>query len=129
MPALTVFYDGRCGLCRSSAERIRRRDPQGRIALVDLYSPDLTERFPQVDPVAARRWMQAVDAQGRVYSGVDAWAQVAHTLPGWGWLGWLLELPGLHALAARVYDWVARNRYRWNRRLCSAESCSRHRPR
>ncbi len=126
MAELTVLFDGACGLCRASAERVRRIDPHGRIELLDLYDPAATERFPQVDPDKALRLMQAVDRRGRVFSGVDAWARIGLALPAWKWLAWVLLAPGVHFVAGRVYGWVARNRYRWNREECADESCTQH---
>lgn len=126
MTEVTVLYDGNCALCRASAERLRRHDPQSRIELLDLHDPSVPQRFPQVDPEKAMRLMQAVDRQGRVSSGVDAWSAVGRALPGWRAAAWLLKLPGIHGLATRVYAWVARNRYRWNREACADGSCTLH---
>jgi predicted DCC family thiol-disulfide oxidoreductase YuxK len=123
---LTVLYDGHCVLCRASAERLRRHDPGRRIELLDLHDPSVPERFPQVDPETAMRLMQAVNTAGRVLSGVDAWAEVGRTLPGWRAAAWLLQVPGIHALAGWIYGWVARNRYRWNQEACAEGSCSLH---
>jgi len=124
--ALTVLYDGECALCRTSADRVRRLDRGGRIELLDLHDASVPQRFPRVDLQEAMLWMQAVDPQGRVYSGVDAWARIGLTLPAWKWLAWVLLVPGIHFLAARVYAWVARNRYRWNREACADGSCAVH---
>ncbi len=126
MPELTVLYDGNCALCRASVARLRRLDRGGRIALLDLHDPSVPARFPQVDREKALRRMQAVDAAGRVSSGVDAWAQIARALPGWRVSAWLLGIPGLHRVAEWVYAWVARNRYRWNREACADGSCTLH---
>jgi len=123
---LTVLYDGKCALCRASAERVRRHDREHRIELLDLHHPSVASRFPQVNPEKALRLMQAVDAAGRVSSGVDAWAEVGRALPGWRAAAWLLDAPGIHALAGWAYGWVARNRYRWNRQACADGSCSVH---
>jgi predicted DCC family thiol-disulfide oxidoreductase YuxK len=123
---LTVLYDGNCGLCRASAARVRKIDPQGRIELLDLHDPTLASRFPQVNFDEAMRLMQAVDGGGRVYSGVDAWARIGKALPGWKFLAWVLLVPGIHFVAQRVYAWIARNRYRWNRELCQDGTCDLH---
>ena len=72
------------------------------------------------------RLMQAVDPKGRVYSGVDAWARVGLSMPGWKLIAWLLLIPGIHFVADRIYAWVARNRYRWNRELCTNGTCAIH---
>lgn len=123
---VSVLFDGQCALCRASADRLRRADRRHALALLDLNDPAVLGRFPQVDPARARALMQAVDAQGRVFSGVDAWILAARELPRWRWLPPLLRLPGVHGFAARVYAWVARNRYRWNRAQCADGSCRLH---
>jgi len=128
MPDLTVLYDGSCSLCRSSVSRLRRFDPHQRIELLDLHDPAAQTRFPQVDREAAMRWMQAVDPLGQVWSGAEAWAQIGMLLPGWNLVAWLLLVPGIRWLSAKIYGWVARNRYRWNSSLCEDGTCSLHIP-
>lgn len=126
MAELTVLYDGACGLCRASAERVSRMDSRGRIELLDLHDTSVATRFPQVNFAEAMRLMQAVDPGGRVYSGADAWARIGLALPGWKIVAWLLLVPGIHFIAQRFYSLVARNRYRWNRELCEDGTCALH---
>ncbi len=126
MADLTVLFDGACGLCRASAARVRRFDRRGRIELLDLHDPEASQRYPQVDREKALVWMQAVDTQGRVFSGADAWARIGLLLPGWRWIAWALLVPGIRFGAGKIYAWVARNRYRWNREECADGSCGLH---
>lgn len=128
MPNLTVLYDGACSLCRASIARVRRSDARQRIAFLDVHDPSVKERFPQVDPEVALRWMQAVDANGRVSSGADAWAHMGMLLTGWKLVAWILLVPGVHWIATRIYHWVAGNRYRWNRDMCEDSTCALHLP-
>jgi len=128
MSELTVFYDGLCGFCRASADQVRRLDSRHRIELVDLHDPSVQQLFPQIDREIAMRWMQAIDRCGEVSSGVDAWARIGLLLPGWNLVAWLLLVPGIRWVAARIYAWVARNRYRWNRAACADGTCSVHEP-
>ena len=128
MVELTVLYDGGCSLCRASVARVRHVDTRQRIEFLDVHDPSVKERFPQVDADVALLWMQAVDANGHIYSGADAWAHMGMLLPGWNLLAWILLLPGVHWIAARVYQWVARNRYRWNRDVCADGTCALHLP-
>ncbi|MGH7836437.1 MAG: thiol-disulfide oxidoreductase DCC family protein [Candidatus Binataceae bacterium] len=126
MARLTVLYDGACNLCLASVARVRRMDRPGRIELLDLRDTSVSTRFPQVNLEEAMRLMQAVDPAGRVYSGADAWARIGLALPGWNLLAWLLLVPGIHFVAKHFYGWIARNRYRWNRKLCADGTCALH---
>jgi len=126
MASLTVLFDGHCALCSASAARVRRFDARGRIELLDLRDPSALQRFPQIDQEEAMKWMVAVDPQGRTYKGADAWARIGLLTPGWNLLAWILLVPGIHWLATKTYAWIARNRYRWNRRVCNDDSCSVH---
>jgi predicted DCC family thiol-disulfide oxidoreductase YuxK len=126
MADLTVLFDGSCTLCRASANRVRRFDSRGRIELLDLHDPSATQRFPQINREEAMKWMQVIDPQGRVSSGADAWARIGELLPGWNLLAWILLVPGIRWLAAKVYALMARNRYRWNRASCEDGCCSLH---
>ncbi|HKE09014.1 MAG TPA: DUF393 domain-containing protein [Candidatus Acidoferrum sp.] len=128
MAELTVLYDGSCSLCRASVTRVERFDHRRRIEFLSLHDPSAQVRFPQIDREVAMRWMQAVDARGRISSGADAWARIGMLLPGWNLLARILLIPGIHWIAARIYAWVARNRYRWNRDLCADGTCSLHLP-
>ena len=126
MADLTVLFDGHCSLCSTSAARVRRFDPRGRIELLDLHDPSVSRRFPHVDRDEAMKWMLAVGPEGRTYQGADAWARIGSRLPGWNLLAWILLVPGIHWLAGKIYAWIARNRYRWNRTICTDDSCRVH---
>ncbi len=128
MAEVTVLFDGTCSLCRASAARVKRFDTHQRIELLDLHDPSAAERFPQIDRQEAMKWMQAVDARGRILTGADAWAQIGGLLPGWNLVAWMLRIPGIRWLAGKIYAWIARNRYRWNRAVCEDGSCKVHVP-
>jgi predicted DCC family thiol-disulfide oxidoreductase YuxK len=128
MSRLTVLFDGSCSLCRASVLRARRFDRHHRIEFLDLHDPQAAERFPQVNRDEAMRLMQAVDSSGHVFGGVDAWALIGRSLPGWSLVAWLLRVPGIHWLATKIYAWIARNRYRWNRDACADGTCGMHIP-
>jgi predicted DCC family thiol-disulfide oxidoreductase YuxK len=128
MADLTVLFDGACSLCRKSVARARRFDSRARIEFLDLHDVSVPQRFPQIDKEAAMRWMQAVDSDSRVHSGIDAWERIGSLLPGWSLIAWILRVPGVHWISAKTYAWIARNRYRWNREACADSSCAVHLP-
>ena len=126
MTDLTVLFDGSCNLCRASAARVRRFDRASRIEFLDVNNSIALQRFPQVNREEALRWMQAVDSNGKVFSGSDAWARIGGRLPGWKLIAWILLVPGIRWFAGKFYTWIARNRYRWNRELCEDGTCRVH---
>ena len=128
MSRLTVLFDGSCSLCRASVARVRRFDHRQRIEFLDLHDPQAALRFPQVNREEAMRLMQAVDSNGHIFAGVEAWARIGRLLPGWNLLAWILLVPFIHWLAAKIYAWIARNRYRWNRAACADGTCGVHIP-
>lgn len=128
MSRLTVLFDGSCTLCRASVARARRFDRHHQVEFLDLHDPQAAARFPQVNREDAMRLMQAVDSNGHVFTGADAWAHVGRLLPGWNLVAWILLLPGIQRLAAKIYAWIARNRYRWNRTACADGTCDIHIP-
>ncbi len=128
MAELTVLYDGGCSLCRASVARVQRFDTNHRIEFLDVHAPAVPKRFPEIDPTVAMRWMQAIGADGRVWNGADAWARIGMLLPGWKFVIWILLIPGIRWIAARMYTWIAENRYRWNRTVCPDGNCSLHSP-
>jgi predicted DCC family thiol-disulfide oxidoreductase YuxK len=108
----TLVYDADCGFCTRSVAFARHWvDRRGRYDVhpwqaLDLAAVGLT---PQDCDAAA----QFVTADGSIRSGHRAIASAAtHGAPAWRPLGYLLLAPGVSALAARVYAWVADHRYR-----------------
>lgn len=120
---LAVLYDGHCRLCSGTATRLQHLDCDGRLELIDLHRAEVAVRFPYLDRRRAMQEIQAVDATGRIYTGVDAFARIGARLPRWRRIAWLLRIPILHGIAGLVYRWVARNRYRWNRNACRDGVC------
>ena len=94
--------DGACLLSRRDDCLSARYRHYRTISPIDLRSV--------VDPAALEQRIQAYDERGRRSQGFAALARAAArpavALPP----GLLLSLPGLSALAERVYDWVARHR-------------------
>ncbi len=107
----TLVYDADCGFCTRSAQFARRWvDRRGRYDVRPWQELDLAAvgLSPQDCDAAA----QFVTADGSIRSGHRAVASaVTHGAPAWRPLGHLLLAPGVSALAARVYTWVADHRY------------------
>ncbi|MFJ1805296.1 MULTISPECIES: thiol-disulfide oxidoreductase DCC family protein [unclassified Streptomyces] len=110
--ALPVLaYDGDCGFCRTSVDRIR-----------DLAAPAL-EAVPwqflpgeSIAPHLERLDREVLLLRGGTVlaGGADALARWLGTSPSAAYrtLAAVLRLPGVRTLARPVYRWVSRNRHR-----------------
>lgn len=110
LPDRLVLFDGVCVLCSGWVNFVITRDPGQRYRFVAVQSElgrALAARFgieadaPQSNVVIrdARAWFKG-----------DSALQVWRDLPGWRWTRLFRALP--RPLRNRVYDLVARNRYR-----------------
>ena len=108
-----VVFDGVCVLCSGWMDFLVRRDPDGtRFRFVIAQSPlgQALYRHYRLDPVDFETNL-VIDG-GRLHTKLDAFAAVMRNLPGlWPALSIARILPTF--LADRLYDCVAKNRYRW----------------
>lgn len=90
---LTIYYDGGCPLCRAEIDHYRRCEGGDRLDFVDVgrdaRAPALGTGL-QREAALARFHVR--DADGHLVSGAAAFARLWRTLPGWRWLGHLLDL-------------------------------------
>ncbi|MDI3381315.1 thiol-disulfide oxidoreductase DCC family protein [Xenophilus aerolatus] len=106
---VTLYYDGSCRLCSGEIRNLMARDTAGRLAFVDC-SPEGFVGGP-APRAALMDAIHAVDAAGRVYTGVETF-RVAYAAVGLPVVSTLLGLPGLSHAAARAYPVLVRHRHR-----------------
>ncbi len=110
--ALTVLFDGICNLCSASVRTIAANDPRGRFRFASLQSEEARElamRYGR-EPSSVTS-VVLVDANGW-HERSDAALRIACEMAfPWPLLGVFFALP--LRLRDALYDWVARNRYRW----------------
>jgi predicted DCC family thiol-disulfide oxidoreductase YuxK len=109
---ITVFYDGKCGLCRREIEHYKRIAPQGVFAWVDITTTP--EAFTALgyslhDGLKA---LHVRDGAGQMHVGVDGFAMLWQQLPRWRMLAWLVRLPMIRPLAGRLYSAFAAWRFK-----------------
>lgn len=113
-----VFFDGVCALCNSSVDFIIREDYRR----VIRYAPIQGETAARLLSEQQRAAMDSIifrDSRGREHTRSDAILQIGLQLGGLWKLGAIgLLIP--RALRNRLYDLIARNRYRW---FGKKESC------
>lgn len=90
---LKIYYDGGCPLCRAEIDHYRRCAGAERLDFVDVgRAADAPDLGAGLDREAALARFHVRDADGRLVSGAAAFARLWRTLPGWRWLGRLVDL-------------------------------------
>jgi predicted DCC family thiol-disulfide oxidoreductase YuxK len=89
---LSVYYDGGCPLCRAEIDQYRRCAGAERLAFVDVGSGVAEPALgPDLPRDAALRRFHVRTAEGQLVSGAAAFARLWQSLPGWRWLGRLID--------------------------------------
>jgi len=117
IPDGMILFDGECALCSWWVHFVIRRDVGRRFRFTSVQSRHggaIARRFG-IDPGAPET--NAVYLEGRAYFKSDAALQVLAALPGVRWVLMFRLLP--RCLRDRIYDLVARNRYRLFGRTCA----------
>lgn len=105
---ITVFYDGKCGLCTREINYYRKIAPSG---VFDWR--DITEHIGDLEKhgishVQALKQMRALDADGQWHAGADAFILIWRQLSKWRVLAAIVALPGIRQIANLVYRlWAA----------------------
>ena len=123
---LQVFYDGACSICAAEMDIYRRKEHEGRLTFVDLSLPDFDPAPYGISRDAFMYEMHAIDRQGRVYRGVEAFWAIWHAFPAstwYGFLGTVITLPGMNLLARLAYACFARIRKYLPKRSCENGVC------
>ncbi|MGE0639339.1 MAG: thiol-disulfide oxidoreductase DCC family protein [Thermoanaerobaculia bacterium] len=108
----TLLFDGVCNLCNGSVQWVIRHDAAKRFRFASLQSDAARELLARHElPLDAMDTVVLVDGD-RLWVKSSAALEVARRVGG-GW--WLLSLFRVvpRPLRDLVYDFVARNRYRW----------------
>lgn len=107
-----VLFDGVCGLCNGAVKFIIRRDRNKRFLFAPLQS-DIGQELLKRHGLPQTSWQSlALIDNGQAFAKSAAVLRICRLLPGlWPVLYAGVALPS--PIRDAIYDWVARNRYRW----------------
>ncbi|KAL4426836.1 hypothetical protein ABPG77_006622 [Micractinium sp. CCAP 211/92] len=108
---IKMLYDGDCPLCMREVEMLMRRDEgKGRIAFVDIASPDYSpEQNGGITFEQAMERIHAIEADGRVITDVEVFRRLYEEV-GLGWVYAITKNKTVEQLANKVYDVWAKYR-------------------
>jgi predicted DCC family thiol-disulfide oxidoreductase YuxK len=116
-PAGGIFFDAECRFCVGSRQRWGLIFERRGFVWLPLQTPGTADRLGITESqLHAEMWLQLAD--GRNYSGVNAWSVLMRRV-WWLWpLGAMLALPGFNAIGRAGYCWIAAHRH------CLGGACS-----
>lgn len=119
LPTPLVLYDGLCRLCAGTVLFVITHDRSARVHFASMQSPlgqRLLRRFGL--PVDDFTTFVLVESGEHFTKSTAALRTVRYLDRPWPWLYPLIGVP--RPIRDALYDWVARNRYRWfgRRKAC-----------
>lgn len=109
---ITVFFDGKCGLCRREISFYRRHAPDAPITWIDVMGPEFRPELFSLSRDAALRAIHVRNDDGQWRTGADAFSLIWKALPGFRWLGVLVSSPWILPAARGIYKAFGYLRYR-----------------
>ncbi|PPK53113.1 putative DCC family thiol-disulfide oxidoreductase YuxK [Marinobacter persicus] len=109
---LVVFYDGSCPSCIKDRERYEKLagETGESVEWLDITGKDEQLRAEGIDPDKALRELHVKDAQGRIHSEMDAYILLMSRVPVLKPLAWLIGLPVIRPMLARIYHYMVNRR-------------------
>lgn len=122
-----IFYNGACPICRREIEHYDRLDQSGAnsLSFVDISEPGSIAAELSLEQDDAKRRLHVLDEDGRLLSGIPAFAAIWDRLPRYRWLSALVRLPILRSLLPWLYEPIAFALYQMDKRRgnhCPASS-------
>ncbi len=119
-----LLFDGVCNLCNASVQWILKRDRKGVFKFAALQS-DTGQMLLRQFGFSEKNFDTVVlVTDGRIFTRSDAALEIVQRIGGvWSLLAVFKIIP--RSIRDTIYDWVARNRYRW---FGKKEECMLPRP-
>lgn len=117
-----MFFDGECAMCRAAVTRFGSFFRRAGFRFVPLQEAVASGRFEH-PAEEFQREMKLLTRDRRWLGGVEAFREMFRARRALVPVAGLLGMPGIHALAVRLYRWVAANR------RCANGACGVDKPR
>jgi predicted DCC family thiol-disulfide oxidoreductase YuxK len=82
MDRAIVLYDEDCGVCRWTADRLRRWDRRDRLTFRSIRSAETAGDLDAIEPAARYASWHVIEPDGRIWSAGAAIPRVMRRLPG-----------------------------------------------
>lgn len=116
---LWVYYDGSCPSCVRDREHYERLagNKADQVQWIDITGRDQELEAKGIDPDAALQELHVEDERGQIHRELDAYILLMSRVTVLKPLAWLIGLPVIRPLLARLYHWMVNRRLRRTGRL------------
>ena len=109
---ITVYYDGKCGLCSKEINHYRKISPTGIFNWQDITESADDLKKEGIPLSEGLKLLHAKDSSGQMHVGVDAFILIWKQLKRWRALAALVELPIIRQTADLAYKAFANWRFK-----------------
>lgn len=116
---IKVYYDGACPKCvkdRQNYEKLAGQASEN-VCWIDITGQEKLLREIGIDPQKALTELHVQDEQQKILSELDAYILLLGKVPMLKPLAWLIGLPLIRPLLAKIYHWQVNRRLRLSGRL------------
>ena len=114
-----VYYDGACPKCvkdRQTYEKLAGR-AKNNICWLDITGQEKKLSALGIDPVKALTELHVKDENNRILSEMDAYILLMSKVPVLKPMAWLIGLPLIRPVLAKIYHWLVNRRLHQSGRL------------
>lgn len=109
---ITVFYDGKCGLCSREIKHYQKIANPSKFDWVDISLDSAPLNQLNISHAEALKILHAIDNHGNLVFGVNAFRVIWDELPRWWLLSKLISIPIIFKTANYIYLKFAGYRFR-----------------
>ncbi len=109
---ITVFYDGKCGLCSKEINHYRKVAPEGVFDWQDITTTADDLQKQGISVSEGLKLLHAVDNNDRLHVGVDAFILIWQHLRRWKALAFIVSLPIIRQIVNVAYRTFANWRFK-----------------
>ena len=110
--AITVFYDGKCGLCSKEINHYKKIAPDGLFVWQDITSSADGLNKHGITLAEGLKFLHTVSHDGQVHVGLDSFILIWRQLSRWRILAEFVSLPLIRQTAELCYCLFASWRFR-----------------
>lgn len=109
---ITVYYDGKCGMCSKEIRYYKKIAPNNIFDWQDITVSTQSLKQSGVSLTEGLKYLHVKNTEGKLLIGVDAFICIWQQLPYWRYLAYLVKLPILKQIVTVIYKTFAHWRFK-----------------